>query len=248
MRTPFLFLITFLWALNGCTSPQENTKPIVYTTVYPLYYFTSTIGGDFIEVKSAFPAGADAHDYEPSPRDFVAFASADLFISINEEMEPFISTVESTLKNERVVFLSTYAIEEMDHEHDNDHLHDTLHPWMSPLESIEIALKIRDGLIQINPSNRSTFEQNFEALKTDLLNLHDEYTSALSKYENKSILVTHGAFGFWEELYGIKQLSILGIGGNNEPSQKQLTDLIEEAKSLNITTIFVDPLHPSRLE
>ncbi|MFP3472342.1 zinc ABC transporter substrate-binding protein, partial [Micrococcus sp. SIMBA_144] len=39
---------------------------------------------------------------------------------------------------------------------------------------------------------------------------------------------------YWESRYGLKQLSVSGLSPSQEPTQKQLEDIIETAKSYNL--------------
>ncbi|HEY4623362.1 MAG TPA: adhesin, partial [Solibacillus sp.] len=54
-------IVTLLLAACNATndkavSTQSDDKLSIYTTVYPLQYFTQRIGGDFVEVTSIYPA------------------------------------------------------------------------------------------------------------------------------------------------------------------------------------------------
>ena len=44
----------------------------------------------------------------------------------------------------------------------------------------------------------------------------------------KEILVSHAAYGYWEQRYGLKQIPIAGISASDEPSQKQLADITKQ--------------------
>ena len=48
------------------TEEESSNKLSVYTTVYPLQYFTERIGGDAVNVASIYPAGANEHTFEPT--------------------------------------------------------------------------------------------------------------------------------------------------------------------------------------
>ena len=43
--------------------------------------------------------------------------------------------------------------------------------------------------------------------------------------KTKEILVSHAAYGYWEQRYGLKQIPIAGISASDEPSQKRLLTL-----------------------
>ena len=60
----------------GCTnntSPtpesKEVKKPLVLTTFTVIQDMAANIAGDFCDVQSITKAGAEIHDYEPTPKD-----------------------------------------------------------------------------------------------------------------------------------------------------------------------------------
>ncbi|MGE6862703.1 hypothetical protein ACQKGQ_20390, partial [Bacillus cereus] len=63
-----LLLVTVLALFTAACGDQSSTSPkssnetdklTIYTTVYPLSYFAQRIGGDFVDVSSIYPAGAN---------------------------------------------------------------------------------------------------------------------------------------------------------------------------------------------
>jgi zinc transport system substrate-binding protein len=67
------------------TLPQDNNdedKLTIYTTVYPLTYFTERIGGNLVQVKSIYPADSNEHTFDPTQKDMMNLADADLFFYI----------------------------------------------------------------------------------------------------------------------------------------------------------------------
>jgi len=88
---------------------EEQTKLQVYTTVYPLSYFTERIGGEFVEVSSVYPPGSNEHSFEPTQQDMINYANADLLFYIGLGLESFIDHPKETLGNEKVEFVAATA-------------------------------------------------------------------------------------------------------------------------------------------
>ncbi|MFK4996622.1 metal ABC transporter substrate-binding protein [Bacillus sp. N9] len=105
-KLSLLFTIFILMFATGCQKNEPNqvakvsgdTKLDVYTTVYPLQFITERIGGEHVEVKTVYPPGADEHTYEPTQRDMIKLADADLFLYIGLGLESFVGKAEETLK------------------------------------------------------------------------------------------------------------------------------------------------------
>src|SRR5690606_31750821 len=60
-------------------------------------------------------------------------------------------------------------------------------------------------------------------------------------------VVAHAAYGYWENRYGIEQISIAGVSSTNEPSQKKLTNLIDLIKEKRISYILYEQNIHSKL-
>ncbi|MCM3164602.1 metal ABC transporter solute-binding protein, Zn/Mn family [Metabacillus litoralis] len=125
-------------------------------------------------------------------------------------------------------------------EHAHDHGDQDPHVWIDPIHSITLAENIKDALIELNPEGKQTFEDNFQALKTQLEDLDQSFKEVISNAEKKEILVSHAAYGYWENRYGIEQISVLGLSPTEEPSQKELQTIIETAKEHEINYIIFE--------
>lgn len=112
---------------------------------------------------------------------------------------------------------------------------------------IEMASIIKEELIALNPEKEAYYNENFSKLKTDLLALDEAFQGKLDEKKNKQILVSHAAFGYWEERYGIEQISINGLTSESEPSQKELTEIIDQANSYNLDYIIFEQNSSNRV-
>jgi zinc transport system substrate-binding protein len=244
-----LVISGLLYGCSGETKEQQGKKDVltIYTTVYPLQDFTEKIGGKYVHVQSIYPPGVEAHTFEPTTKTMKQLADADAFIYIGQGMESFADKVKETLKNEQVHFLAaTKGIDLLDsthEEHEDEHAHHgdkDPHVWLDPIRSITIAENIRDLLIELKPEKKETFVKNFEILKSKLENLDQQFQTVIKESPKKEILVAHAAYGYWEDRYDIKQLSVSGLSPTNEPSQKELAELIKTAKQHHIKYVIFE--------
>ncbi|QKY69836.1 metal ABC transporter solute-binding protein, Zn/Mn family [Lentibacillus sp. CBA3610] len=241
---------------SGCTSSHSetdnNAELTVYTSIYPIQYAVERIGGDFVEVESVYPPGVDAHTYEPSSREMTSIAEGDAFIYLGAGMEGFAETAAQALESQDVALIEMGTDEELfhdetpeteshDHQEEGHHHHDhNPHIWLDPLRMIDLAGSIEDELIELNPENADEYNQHYNALKDDLLALDQQYQEALKPKENKKIIVSHAAYEYWEERYGLEQIAISGLSSSDEPSQKELTTIIDEADEHNLDYILFE--------
>ncbi|WP_342505802.1 zinc ABC transporter substrate-binding protein [Sporosarcina sp. FSL K6-2383] len=275
MKKKIIVIISFLTILllAACSnkdtdkeqSANDNEKLSVYTTVYPLQYFTERIGGEQVDVKSIYPPGADEHTFDPTQKDMIALADSDLFFYIGLGLEGFVENAEKTMKNEHVKMIATAediseamleeghdhedgSHDEEGHDHEDEghdeegHNHGPLDPhvWISPKLSVELATSIKNSLIEEAPEMAAEFEKNFEQLHTELVKLDDKFKEMASSAPSKTFFVSHAAFGYIAKPYGLEQVAIAGLNSQSEPSQKQLATLVEQAKEQNVRYILFE--------
>ncbi len=248
---------------NG-ESTADSSKIQVYTTVYPITYFTERIGGDQVEVKSVYPAGANEHTFEPTQQDMITIAEADLMFYIGLGLEGFIDSAQQTLAGEDVEFAALadsitdeqleaaleYDGEETHDEHEehaeeadhegHDHGSTDPHIWMSPKLSQQLATSIKDSLIAEDPDHAEIYETNHAELIEELEQLDESFSQLQERVEKDTFFVSHEAFTYLAEPYGFEQVAIAGLNSQDEPSQKELTEIVDMAREKNIEYIVFE--------
>lgn len=130
---------------------------------------------------------------------------------------------------------------EVHDDHDgHDHGDKDPHIWLDPLRMIDMGAIIKDELITLNPENKKQYEKNYEALTKSLTALDQEFVTSLKDKQNKHILVSHAAYGYWEQRYGIEQIAISGLSSSDEPSQKDLAKIAKLAKEHQIKYVIFE--------
>lgn len=242
------------------TTGSNSDALTVYTTIYPLEYFAERIGGDTVEVESMVPAGADEHTYEPTSKTMLELAEADLFLYNGLGLEPFADKVVETLSSEGVT--SVGVGEQVDIELDHDHIHEEAHTeeahsseveedehdhggvdphvWIDPALAEQMAEVVKKELVAINPDEEALYNKNYEAFAAELEQLDEDFHTMADAAAHKEILVSHAAYGYWEESYDIEQLSVAGLSPTDEPSQKELKELADTATEHGIGYVIFE--------
>ena len=244
------------------TSNKEEDALSIYTTVYPLQYFAERIGGDHVDVSSIYPPGANEHTFEPTQKDMMALADADLFFYIGLGLEGFVEKAKTTLANEQVKLVATAddVSEELlhistghvhaegdghdhegeeSHEEDEAHEHDS-HVWLSPIISKDLAAVIKDELVTAMPEHEEVFTENYDALAVELDDLNADFEAMAKNASKKTFFVSHAAFGYIAGHYGLHQVPVAGLNSQSEPSQKELMKIVDLAKEEKIKYIFFE--------
>lgn len=262
-----ILLVFMLFLLAACGASEEaepnekmdveNDRVKVYTTIYPLEFFTEQIGGELVEVVNIIPVGADAHTYEPTAKTLTEVANGDVFIYNGAGIEGFADALLSILQKENVQIVKAVegltlrpADEEHDHEedgHDHDHGDFDPHVWLDPILSIQIAENIKNALIEQLPNDKETLEANFLSLSEELTEIDKQFQEMIKNATKDEFLVSHAGYGYWEDRYGIKQISVTGLSPTNEPSVKHMEEIITKAKELNASYIAFEKNLPVKV-
>lgn len=138
--------------------------------------------------------------------------------------------------------------DEEGHEHD-DHHHgeEDPHVWLDPIRAIQIAENIKNALAELLPEASENFESNYLALKAQLEELDDKFQAMLNEVSKDTIVVSHAGYGYWTYRYGIKQVGISGISPTNEPSIRQIKNIIHFVEKNNINYIIFEQNIPTNI-
>ncbi|ARI78367.1 metal ABC transporter solute-binding protein, Zn/Mn family [Halobacillus mangrovi] len=251
---------------EGDASSGNDHQLKIHTTVYPLKYFTEQIAGDAVEVDSILPPGSDPHTYEPTTKEMVKMADADAFIYSGAGLEGYAETISEAIQPEGVAILEAsqgIQLEEHVHEHSGEehageeqehhegeakeedheghnHGEQDPHIWLDPIRSVQLAENIKDQLVELKPEQKEQFNKNFEQLKKKLETLDEEFHKQLESKPKSKIIVSHAAYGYWEQAYGIEQVPISGLSATSEPSQKELEEIIKKAEEHEISHVLFE--------
>jgi zinc transport system substrate-binding protein len=253
-------LIIIALALGIMVIPQTaDAKLNVVVSIPPQKYFVQKVGGDLVSIMVMLPAGADAHTYEPKPRQMAALSKARIYFTVGVEFEhawmkkfkmanPGLEVVHTEKVVPRVPMAGPHeGHQDRAEKHHGEHHHDGLDPhiWLAPeLVAIQ-ARAIRDGLIKADPANRTIYERNLEAFEKEIARLNQELAAAFKGLKGaKHILVYHPAWGYFCRAYGLEQVPIEKEGKN--PTAKGLAHLIQQAKEEKAKVIFVQPQFSTR--
>jgi len=245
--------------LTGCQSnvaddaksSVDNNKIHVYTSFYVLADFAGKIGGDYVSVSNIIPAGVEPHDFEPSPKQIASIHDADVFIYNGGGFDTWAEKLVKSLDGKVVTVNSTANLhlgELQTEKHDDGDSHEGLDPhvWLDPTNALAQANEIKDALVAYDPAHEKDYIQNFQSLKEKFVTLDKKYQKELSDVPKREIFVSHAAFGYLSNRYNLKQISISGLTPSDEPSPKEMVNIVEQAKKYNVEYILFEPLVQSK--
>jgi len=255
-----ILMLVFLMIISSCGSgikEADDGRITVYTSFYVMYDFASKIGGERVNIINMVPAGMEPHDWEPSPRDIAGLSEADLFIYSGAGMEGWVDKILGAVNNRNLVAVETSkgidilksyhfhedSEEEPGHSHD-EHIYDP-HVWLNPINAKMQMKAIKDALIQVDVMNRDFYEKNYNYYAEKLDELDKKYREAVSSFSRKEIVVSHAAYGYLCDAYGLEQYALDSITGG-EPTGAKMGEIVEFIRNHDIKVIFYDGLSSSK--
>ena len=214
--------ITLLIAIlcGGCTSRRPADGEPLYVSILPLRSLVQGIVGDDFDIEVLVPPGASPETFEPTPRQFVGLNKARMVFNVGlidfETM--LLAKVEDQAKVvdlSRGIELITGTCSHGSHGHTHTHGIDP-HVWTSPRALQKMA------------------ENAYEAIR-------EAYPDSV-KYETNYIIY-HPALTYYARDYGLRQIAIEADG--KEPSAKQLTQLIRQAREDGVRRILYQSQFPA---
>ncbi len=267
IMTGFICLVLTLGIgfLSGCSakpaespSAGEEKKLSVFTSFYTMYDFTKKIGGDKINLTNMIPSGVEAHHWEPSPSDIASLENADIFVYNGAGMESWVDKVLESLKSDELVSVDTSKSvtllekssqeDEDEHEDEDEEGHDhgdlkyDPHVWLDPMNAKNQMEAIKDALAEADPSNKDYYEQNYRDNAEKLDELDKAFKDAVSGFKTKDIVVSHKAFGYLCNAYGLNQVAIEGLNAESEPTAAKMAEIVDFVKQNNVKYIFTEEL------
>lgn len=244
-----LFSLILTLLLSSCGADVQNSdnsdKAVVYTSFNAMYQITKEIAGDKANVECLMPSGAEPHDWEPSAGDIVKLQKADIFVYSSDDMETWVSDVLNSAKSGLDVVEASKDIAEIDvdvHENDDGHSHGghDPHVWLDPKNAVIQAQSITDELCKNDSENADYYKQNLAVFKEKAENLDNEYKQVLQNAKTKYIIVSHEAYGYLCNAYGLEQIGIEGVMADSEPSPAKMAEIVNFAKEHNIKYVFAE--------
>lgn len=223
--------------------PDKNLQ--VSASFYPLYFFSSQIGGVRADVHNITPAGSEPHDYDPTTRDIADIEKGNMLV-LNGGVEAWGNKIKNNLTgtNVKVVVAGEGLLSK---QLRSEGMAKDPHVWLDPELAKKEAGKITQGYIAIDPSNANFYKENQTVLDRKLDQLDSEYKAGLVNCQNRDIITSHAAFAYLAQRYGLRQIAISGLSPDEEPSGQKLAEVADFAKKNNVKYIFFESLVSPKL-
>lgn len=232
------------------TADEDSLR--VVTTVYPAQFLAERLAGSGVTVENIVPAGAEPHEFEPTPADIARLHGADVVV-LSGGVDAWAERLIPELRAEGVTVLrlldSAGAIPVGGHtgqdaaEH-ADRAAEDPHFWMDPRLMQSVASVVRDAFMAADPARAEEYRKNAESFGAEMLALDGAYREGLRACALRDVIVAHDAFGYLSDAYDLRVHAVAGISPDEEPSPRRLAELTALARDKGVTTVFAEASSP----
>ena len=247
---------------------QDSGKISVVTTIFPPYDFVREIAGNRAELKMLLKPGEESHSYEPTPQDIIAIEECDVFIYTGGENDVWVEDILSSMRDEdRLILRMADCVDTVEeehvegmkespgHDHDEHDMHsdsetgeeDTHtvheideHVWTSPVNAVLIVDRIKQLLIQADPSGQAVYEENAAIYEEKLTELDQEFRDVVDHAKRKLLIFgDRFPFRYFADEYGLDYYAAFpGCAGDTEPSAATMAFLIDKVKEEKVPAVL----------
>ena len=220
------------------TAAQADKPPLkVAATFSVIGELVQQVAGDDADVDVLTPVGAEVHEWELVPSNFIALEDAEVVFYNGYNLEQWVGQVRATIGD--AVPMVALAEESGYPTHPivtgNLSGEPDPHLWMDPRAAAEYVRVIADVLGEARPEAAKDFTARGDALRASLHDLHAELreTMAAIPEERRLLITSEAAFLYFAEAFGFEHDGIWGTNSEDEGTPRQImriVDLIEERR------------------
>lgn len=256
-----------LTLFSGCVASRVK----VSSTIYPIQYLLDRIGGNRIDTSLISNNTQVTRSTLSSTYRVDLEGSSTIFYA--GEVEPYLQIYTSEFletgyelydasSNANLYLFERYNIIKTDNEfittespyYPDTDLFDsvdtyTIDPyvWLDPITYTSMARTITDYLIKLSPLDENYFNENYEALESDLALLDASFLEIKSGNIPKFVTVTP-SFGNWQKSYGVEIYPTILSKYGVVPNAKQQKYLYDYIKSKNVKYIAYETDLPEDIQ
>ena len=243
----------------------DRTASIVVTTEV-LGSVVDQLVGDAADVTTLMHGGVDPHTWQPSARETEALFGADFIVANGLDLEEGLASVLDQAEAEGVpVFhaadfvslrASAGAMEELEPtdeaeadaadvdadaaEREHGHAAGDPHFWLDPIAMRDVVLALGPALEETGVelgAGAATLAADLEALDVELAEM-----LAVIPPEQRKLVTGHGALGYFADRYGFEIVGTVvpGLSSADEPSAREIAELVEDIKAAGSVALFSD--------
>ncbi|HWH63659.1 MAG TPA: metal ABC transporter substrate-binding protein, partial [Ginsengibacter sp.] len=194
------------------------------------------------------------HFVDPKPSYIINLSNADMFVTVGLDLETGWSPqLLASSRNSKIqkgsegyvdasIGIGLLQVPTSANRGEGDiHIFGNPHYWLDPLNGKVIARNIANGLERIDPSNKSTYENNLQVFFGNIDTKMKEWQAEMAPFKGTKLIAYHNEWVYFETRFGLKIVDFMEPKPGIPPTPSQLVKVIGEVKSNNIKVIISSP-------
>lgn len=209
------------------------------------------VGGDRVTVSALVGPNGDAHEFEPSPADAKTLADAKVIVVNGLGLEGWFDRLIKAAGSKAPVIVASKGVAPIagaeagtDHRHRFDP-----HAWQSIANAKIYVGNIRAALDAIDPDGKASYDAHATRYLATLDALEGDVKAGIAAIpaQNRKIITTHDAFGYFGKAYGMEFVAPQGVSTESEASAQDVARIIRQIRAEKIPAVFLENISDPRL-
>jgi len=240
-------------ACDAGTTIASGKRLRISSTVAPITSIVANIAGDHADITGLVPEGTNSHTFEPAPSVAAILSKTDVLFSNGLLLEePTKDLAAKNLANGAILCeLGTAALPVADYIYDfsfpveggkpNPHL------WTNPPFAKRYAEIVRDVLVRIDPAHAGAYRSNATVFIARINELDTAMVTATATVpaNQRKLLTYHDAYAYFAQTYGWTVIGAIQPSNFDEPTAKEIANLITQVRKTGVPAIFGSEVFPS---
>lgn len=252
-------------ALAGFASAQLR----IVVSIEPYREPVERLVGETATVDVLLPPGASPHAFDPTPRDVLRLAEADLVV-VNGGLDAWLFGLNDALDEPRPLFVALDHVGgellASDHEHGDEHAdeHDRAdadradedrredgaagrrladvnpHVWLDPHRMESIVSALAERLSSLPGADPEAIAAVADAYLDELAALDAEIAALLAPHAGAPFVPFHDGWPYFAARYGLDLVAEIEPFPGREPSARDLAETIELLRATGARAVFTE--------
>lgn len=234
--TAVIFLTAVAFGFSACAKEQNapvlnnQEKPQILTSSYVPYTLVKNLVKDKADITMLIPPGVEPHSFEPLPKNILEVKKAPLFFYIDKTLEPWAYDI-----NQNTAFALGQSLTTPQEKH----------IWMDFDKAFLMTQKASEDIKVKYPSLTTEIQTNLPIFQKEITALKTAYSTQLANCKTRDIYhIGHLAFGAIAKNYNLNFKPLVNSSESQEPSPKDILEMIKQIKEKNIKYIFTEEALP----
>jgi len=234
--TAVILLTAVTFVFCACTKEQNapilnnQEKPKILTSSYVPYTLVKNLVKDKADITMLMSPGVEPHSFEPLPKNILEVKKAPLFFYIDKTLEPWAYDI-----NQNTAFALGQSLTTPQEKH----------IWMDFDKAFLMTQRAAEDIKVKYPALITEVQTNLPIFQKEITALKTAYSAQLANCKTRDIYhIGHLAFGAIAKNYNLNFKPLVNSSESQEPSPKDILEMIKQIKEKNIKYIFTEEALP----